>query len=151
MLSKLSRQPTHLGIIIAARMGELKTGGRIDSTPLSLIIGSMVAAYLLFSLSFKNVIEESPFARRIANFGMVPGMVVAMLVGWVLGEHPLPHIQWGITQPDFRLMPDYLIFAVGAPDLDMFLLAIPTAIIAYVIAFGDILVARASLIPTEIK
>lgn len=131
-----------IGAGIAALMGELKSGGRIDSTPLSLIIGSMVAAYILFSLSFKNVIEESALARRIANFGMVPGMVVAMLVGWIVGEYPLPDIQWGITQPDFGLMTEYLIFAVGAPDLDMFLLAIPTAIIAYVIAFGDILVGR---------
>ena len=131
-----------IGAGIAALMGELKAGGRIDSTPISLIAGSVVAAYILFSLSFKNVIEQSAFARRIANFGMVPGMVIAMLVGWGVSEYPLPDIEWGITNPDFTLMADYLIFAVGAPSLDMFLLAIPTALIAYVIAFGDILVGR---------
>ena len=131
-----------IGAGIAALMGELKTGGRINSTPISLIAGSVVAAYILFSLSFKNVIEQSAFARRIANFGMVPGMVIAMLVGWAVSEYPLPTIQWGITNPDFALMADYLIFAVGAPSLDMFLLAVPTALIAYVIAFGDILVGR---------
>lgn len=131
-----------IGAGIAALMGELKAGGRIDSTPISLIAGSVVAAYILFSLSFKNVIEQSAFARRIANFGMVPGMVIAMLVGWSVSEYPLPNIEWGITNPDFALMADYLIFAVGAPSLDMFLLAVPTALIAYVIAFGDILVGR---------
>lgn len=131
-----------IGAGIAALMGELKAGGRIDSTPISLIAGSMVAAYILFSLSFKNVIEQSVFARRIANFGMVPGMVVAMLVGWGVAEYPLPEIEWGITQPDFALMSEYLVFAVGMPDLQMFVLAIPTALIAYVIAFGDILVGR---------
>lgn len=131
-----------IGAGIAALMGELKSGGRIDSTPISLILGSVVAAYILFSLSFKNVIEQSVLARRIANFGMVPGMVVAMVVGWLVGEYPLPDIQWGITQPDFALMADYLVFAVGMPDIEMFLLAIPTALIAYVIAFGDILVGR---------
>ena len=131
-----------IGAGIAALMGELKSGGRVDNTPVSLIAGSIVAAYILFSLSFKHVMEQSALARRIANFGMVPGMVVAMLVGWGFKEYPLPNIQWGITQPDFALMADYLVFAVGAPSLDMFLLAIPTALIAYVIAFGDILVGR---------
>ena len=131
-----------IGAGIAALMGELKSGGRVDTTPVSLIAGSIVAAYILFSLSFKNVMEQSVLARRIANFGMVPGMVIAMFVGWIFKEYPLPDIKWGITQPDFGLMADYLIFAVGAPSLDMFLLAIPTALIAYVIAFGDILVGR---------
>jgi xanthine/uracil/vitamin C permease (AzgA family) len=129
-----------IGAGIAAMMGELKAGGRIDSTPISLIVGSVVAAYILFSLSFKNVVEQSVLARRIANFGMVPGMLVAMAVGWIVGEYPLPDIQWGITHPDFSLMSDYLVMSVGWPGLDMFLLAIPTALIAYVIAFGDILV-----------
>ena len=67
-------------------------------------------------------------------------MLIAMVVGWAVSEYPLPDIQWGITQPDFGLMMNYLVFSVGMPSLDMFLLAIPTAIIAYVIAFGDILV-----------
>jgi len=129
-----------IGAGIAALMGELKTGGRVDVTPISLLIGSIISAYILFSLSFKNVVDESSLAKRIANFGMVPGMIIAMIIGWVSGEYPLPDIEWGITQPDFALMFQYLTFTVGFPGWDVFLLAIPTAIIAYVIAFGDIIV-----------
>ncbi len=40
-------------------------------------------------------------------------------------------------------MKDYLIFNVGMPDTRTLLLAFPTAMIAYVIAFGDILVGKA--------
>ena len=129
-----------IGAGIAAMMGELKTGGRIDNTPISLLIGCIVSAYVLFSLSFKHFVEHSRFAKLISNFGMIPGMIIAMLVGWAVSEYPLPTIEWGITQPDFKLMANYLIFNVGMPSTDMFLLAIPTALIAYVIAFGDILV-----------
>lgn len=129
-----------IGAGIAAMMGELKVGGRVDSTPISLIIGSIVCAYILFSLSFKNVINESKLAKQIANYGMVPGMIIAMIVGWVVGEYPVPDIQWGITQPDFDLMWQYLVFSQGYPSWDVFMLAIPTALIAYVIAFGDIIV-----------
>ena len=129
-----------IGAGIAAMMGELKSGGRIDATPISLLIGSLVSAYILFSLSFKNIVETNKFAKMLANFGMIPGLFVAMIIGWVVGEYPLPVIEWGITKPDFGLMTQYLVFNVGMPSLDMLLLAIPTAIIAYVIAFGDILV-----------
>lgn len=129
-----------IGAGMAALMGELKLGGRIDATPISLIVGAVISAYVLFSLSFKNVIEGNSFAKKVANFGMVPGMIIAMLVGWAVGEYPLPDIKWGITQPDFALMVEYLPFTVGFPNWDVFLLAIPTALIAYVIAFGDIIV-----------
>ena len=129
-----------IGAGIAAMMGELKVGGRIDATPISLIAGAIVSAYVLFSLSFKNVAQTSSIARKIATFGMVPGMVIAMIVGWTTGEYALPDIEWGITQPDFALMGQYLAFSVGFPGWDTFLLAIPTAIIAYVIAFGDIVI-----------
>ena len=129
-----------IGAGIAAMMGELKTGGRIDATPISLLIGSIVSAYILFSLSFKHIVETSKVAKMISNFGMIPGLLLAMIVGWVVGEYPWPTIEWGITQPDFGLLAKHLVFEAGAPSMDMFLLAIPTAIIAYVIAFGDILV-----------
>src|SRR5690606_40254108 len=77
-----------IGAGIAAMMGELKAGGRVDNTPISLIVGAVISAYILFSLSFKNVIEQSAIARKIANFGMVPGMIIAMIMGWSVGEYP---------------------------------------------------------------
>ena len=129
-----------IGAGIAALMGELKVGGRVDATPISLLLGAIISAYILFSLSFKNIVNESSLAKRIANFGMVPGMIIAMVIGWSTGEYALPAIEWGITKPDFGLMFEYLTFTVGFPGWDVFLLAIPTALIAYVIAFGDIIV-----------
>lgn len=73
---------------------------------------------------------------------MVPGMLIAISVGILVGEYPMPDIQWGITQPDFVGMWHYLPFNIGFPDLDVFLMAIPTAVIAYIIAFGDIIVGQ---------
>ena len=129
-----------IGAGIAALMGELKFGGRVDTTPISIIIGSLVSAYVLFSLSFKDVIKKNPFAKQLANFGLVTGLIAAIIIGWIVGEYPLPDIQMGITQPDFGLMWNYLVFSTGLPSYDVFLLAIPTALIAYVIAFGDIII-----------
>ncbi len=132
-----------IGAGIAALIGEIKTGGRVEATPISLIIGAVISAYVLFSVSFKYTIQHNRFAKMIANLGMISGMLIAMIIGWAIGEYPLPNIEWGITQPNFSSMTDYLIFSVGLPDISVFLLAFPTAMIAYVIAFGDILVGKA--------
>lgn len=132
-----------IGAGIAALMGEIKIGGRIEATPISLIIGAIISAYVLFSVPFKHIMQHNRFAKMLANLGMISGMLIAMVIGWVVGEYPLPDVQWGITQPDFALMTDYLIFNVGMPDISVFILAFPTAMIAYVIAFGDILVGKA--------
>ncbi|MCB1353376.1 MAG: hypothetical protein KDK03_11625 [Rhodobacteraceae bacterium] len=129
-----------IGAGIAALMGELKEGGRIEATPISLIAGSLLAAYLMFSLSFKAHCARHPIAKKIADFGMVPAMVAAMIIGVIVGEYQVPAVEWGITRPDFGLLLDYSPLGVGLPGYEVFLLAIPTAIIAYVIAFGDIIV-----------
>ena len=65
-----------IGAGIAALMGEISTEGRLMSTPISLILGSLVAFYLLFSLSFKNLVDKSNIAKMIANYGLVPAMVI---------------------------------------------------------------------------
>lgn len=132
-----------IGAGIAALMGEIQVGGRVEATPVSLIIGAIISGYVLFSVSFKYTIQHNRFAKMIANLGMISGMFAAMIIGWVIGEYPLPDIEWGITQPNFGAMTDFLIFNVGLPDISVFLLAFPTAMIAYVIAFGDILVGQA--------
>ncbi len=131
-----------IGAGIAALMGEIEAGGRLAETPISLALGGLVCLYLMFSLSFKGFVASNPIARKIANYGMVPGMVVAILVGFATGEYNVPEVQWGVTQPAFGELWNYLPFTVGFPDASVFLLAIPTAVIAYIIAFGDIIVGK---------
>lgn len=131
-----------IGAGIAALIGEIDAGGRLANTPISLVLGSLICLYLMFSVSFKGLTERVPFARKIVNYGMVPGMIVAILTGIAVGEYPMPDVKWGITAPDFAGMWTYLPFSVGFPEAKVFLLAVPTAVIAYIIAFGDIIVGQ---------
>ncbi len=131
-----------IGAGIAALIGEIDAGGRLANTPVSLVLGSLICLYLMFSVSFKGLTERLPFARKIVNYGMVPGMLVAIFIGIAVGEYNMPDVKWGITAPAFGEMWNYLPFTVGFPDAQVFLLAVPTAIIAYVIAFGDIIVGQ---------
>ncbi|MFW5639859.1 MAG: solute carrier family 23 protein [Thermodesulfobacteriota bacterium] len=129
-----------LGAGVAAFMGELKMGGRIVNTPISIGLGSLVCFYMLFSVSFIKLRERNGLAKLLGKYGMVPAMILAIVVGMLVKEYPVPDIRFGITIPAFQEMWNYLPFTVGFPGLDLFIKAIPTAIIAYIIAFGDVIV-----------
>ncbi len=131
-----------LGAGVAAFMGELKIGGRIPKTPIALSAGSLICFYMLFSASFVNFKQKNKFAALLGKYGMVPAMLLCILIGVLTKEYPLPTIEWGITVPAFKEMWNYLPFTVGFPTVDMFITAIPTAIIAYIIAFGDVIVGE---------
>jgi len=131
-----------LGAGVAAFMGELKVGGRIPSTPIAIGLGSLICFYMLFSNSFLKLRERNGFARLLGKYGMVPAMVLSIVIGMIVKEYPLPEIQMGITIPAFAEMWNYLPFKVGFPSADMFIAAVPTAIIAYIIAFGDVIVGE---------
>jgi len=134
-----------IGAGIAALLGEIQTGGRLAETPISLVIGSFVAIYLLFSLSFKKLSAKNKFARLLSNAGIVPALLIAIIIGWSFGEYKLPNIEWGINLPAFGEMWNYLPFTIGFPGMGLYIAAIPTAIIAYIIAYGDIVVGSALL------
>jgi len=131
-----------IGAGIAAITGEISTGGRAATTPISVALGFIIIAYMLFSESFQETIRSNRWARRIVNYGMVPGMIIAMFIGWGVGEYKLPNVEMGINAPNFSGLIDYLPFTLGWPSLEMLWMAVPTAIIAYIIAFGDIIVGQ---------
>ncbi|WP_133492078.1 solute carrier family 23 protein [Alcanivorax sp. 24] len=131
-----------IGAGIAAITGEISEGGRVANTPISLVVGGLICLYFMFSASFQEYVKQFPLARKIVNYGMVPGMLVAIGVGIAVGEYKMPELQWGITRPAFAQLWQYLPFAHGLPDAKVFLYAVPTAVIAYVIAFGDIIVGQ---------
>lgn len=129
-----------LGAGMAAFMGELKIGGRIPKTPIAIGLGSLICFYMLFSVSFLKLRQRNRIAKLLGKYGMVPAMILAIAIGMLVKEYPLPDIAFGITIPAFAGMWDYLPFTVGFPSADLFFKALPTAIIAYIIAFGDVIV-----------
>jgi len=141
-----------LGAGVAAIIGKYcfsPTGTGITKYPFSITIGGLVALYLLFSKGFtERVRKEGPDSKsifvKIANYGMVPGIIVGILVGWIVGEIPLPKFEGGIIFiPHLKeLIEGYSIFGVGIPPLKIWMAAVPMALVAYIIAFGDMIVGR---------
>jgi hypothetical protein len=129
-----------IGAGIAAVMGEINQDGTLFQSPISMIIGGILCLYIMFSMHFKKLYRKNQFFKRIANLGIVPAILVAMFVGWLTQEYPSPAIEWGITIPNLGELWNVTIFGVGFPSLDMIIGAIPLGLLAYIIAYGDIIV-----------
>ncbi|WP_300344390.1 hypothetical protein [Nesterenkonia sp.] len=141
-LPKFIKAGILIGAGIAALLGEISEGESVVETPVSIVVGALLSFIFLFSLSFRRLAEKNKLARLISSYGRIPPMLIAIAIGWAVAEYPRPDVECCIAKPDFVGMFSYTPFAVGLLPAEVFLLAIPTAIIAYVIAFGNMVVGN---------
>ncbi len=129
-----------LGGGIAAVIGEMKTGGRFGGYPIAITVGVIIAFFCLFSPQFSFMRSKSKFWNSLGKYGMLPAIFVAVILGPIVGELPWPTIELGsiIMIPDFAgLIREVSPFGIGWPSIDVWVKAIPMAVVAYIIAFGD--------------
>ncbi len=133
-----------LGAGFSAIISEIKVGGRFMKSPWSIGIGTFIAFYLLWSVSFKKWQGENKFMKNIGRYGYVPALIIGSVVGLMVKEIPMPSIEWGIFIPrvseQFATMS---VFGYGFPPISHLISAIPTAIVVYIILFGDWLIIDA--------
>ncbi|MFZ5650344.1 MAG: hypothetical protein ACOY4I_05785 [Bacillota bacterium] len=113
--------------------------------PISMTVGIIVAFFLLYARGFKEMKKNGgSIVGVFAKYGMVPGIIAAMVIGFAVGEVPWPKVtQWGFFVPHFgEVFRTFSAIGVGFPTLSMFVAAVPMAIVAYVIAFGDIIIGQ---------
>lgn len=140
-----------LGAAVAAVTGkygflsEAAGGIGFAKFPISMTVGIIIAFFLLYARGFKEMKKKGgSVIATFAKYGMVPGVIGAMIVAFAVGEAPLPTVdQWGFFVPHFgEVFATYSGLGVGFPTLSMFVAALPMAIVAYIIAFGDIIVGQ---------
>lgn len=145
-----------MGAAVAAVTGKYgflsaaKGGKGFALFPFSITAGMVVAFFLLFSVGFKEMrlkAQSGSFIGFVAKYGMVPGIIAGMIVGIISGEIPMPTIDsWGFFIPQFKtVFTTWSVFGVGLPSLDVFIAAFPMAVVAYIIAFGDLIVGETLL------
>ena len=139
-----------LGAAIVAFQSTIMPGGRMEGNEISTIIGMVITFLILYSIHYKNASNKSKILKQIGVYGLLPGMVVAMIVGTIIGELPAPSIEWGLTSLPFREAFNALsVFTNGFPPLSYFMASIPLAIAIYFIGFGDIVTAHAIIEETD--
>lgn len=137
------------GIILGAGVSAItmifKDGGKFEVMPYTTTICLIVAFYLLFSNGFKRLSTKNKAFETIANLGILPAVLIAVIVAPLVGESAWPQIEWGFSSPDFAtLWTEWVPWgAVGWPTPIMFLQAIPTVLAIYIVLFGDVVQSKA--------
>lgn len=135
-----------IGAGFAAIFGEFQAEGRVWSMPITILVGAALGFFMMFSKSAAPLRERYSLFRFIAQYGIAIPFAVAYLFGILIGEVAKPAISWSfVALPLGEIFSSYSIFSVGVPPIDYFLQALPLAIAAYIIAFGDVLVASSLL------
>ncbi|WP_053956836.1 hypothetical protein [Inediibacterium massiliense] len=131
-----------LGAGLSAAINVMNT--KLKLAPLTIILSTILAYFFLFSKNFERMASHNKWIRILRNQGIVPAQVFAIIVGpYILKELPKPEILWGFTPINFGVVfKNYTLFGLGFPELKLFLAAIPMAITAYIIAFGDFILAK---------
>lgn len=137
-----------MGAGFAAIFGEFAPGKRVDKLPITILVGAFVAFFCLFSQVFSAWRKKSKFWDTVGGLGMLPSVIVCIIVGVIVKEivydkfdvFPIFYV------PDFKgIWNSMSPFALGWPTGKMFLMAIPQAIVTYIIAFGDFVTSEALL------
>ncbi|MCD8254515.1 MAG: cytidylate kinase family protein [Oscillospiraceae bacterium] len=114
--------------------------------PISIVCGCIVTLLVLYSKRFAILKNNHRIFAEVAKYGMLPGLVVAMIVGFISGEIEVPSVQWGFIPFDYvSVFKNYSVFSIGLPSLQTFLTALPMAISVYIIAFGEIVTSESIL------
>ena len=106
--------------------------------PISTTLACVVCLVLVFSVPFQALKQRHRSLMLLASLGLLPGFIVAAVVGPLVGEVHFD-VQWGwLIPPIGETVAKMSPFSIGWPSAKLFLEAIPLVLIAYVIQFGDI-------------
>jgi len=133
-----------LGAGIAAVHSVVNKTGRMAGMEITIMTGAVICYLVLFSWRFQVAKDKNTFLMQLAKYGMLPGFIVAAIIGPIFKEIPMPDIQMGFSSLRFgELISGYTVFgAPGFPPVDYFIKAIPLVFAAYIIAFGDFVLAE---------
>jgi hypothetical protein len=118
----------------------------MSKMPVSFLTSAAFTFFILFSERAIAYRKRYGWFAWIASFGLAPGFVFGYLVGLITGEIKIPagvFDKFIISLPVSDLLGNFSVLAVGMPSAAMWIAAISLAIVAYVLAFGDILVLQA--------
>jgi len=124
-------------------------GGGIGLFSFSFTIAVILSFFILWSPRSLRYRRKAKWFAWVAKYGIAPTFIIGYIIGMALGEVPQPT---GVLDSGWIFVPKIADtynamspLVVGWPTGEMFAGAVSTAIIAYILAFGDILVAQAIL------
>ncbi len=151
----ISRFPISMrsGILLGAGFASLMrvfdpTEPFIGKMPIAFLVASLASFFILFSVRALEYRKRYGWFAWIAGFGIAPGFVLGYLVGLITGEIDAPvgvFDRFIIELPFGEMLGSFSAIGLGMPSLNHWVAGISLAIVAYVLAFGDILVLEAMI------
>lgn len=131
------------GILLGAAFAAFRQVFVVDAErfllqqPITTTIACAVALICLFSIPFQQLRERHRLLGVLAALGLMPGFLIAAVVGPLVGEVRY-EIEWGwllppVTEAFAKMSP----FHIGWPPLEMYIACLPLVLMTYVIQFGD--------------
>ena len=109
----------------------------IGDTPVAMFTILIICTITTFSEPFKRLAENNKILRIIGSLGLLPGFMIATLIGYFIGEISFD-IQSGFIAPPvnevYKLTSP---FSIGFPPMSYYLEVLPLVIIGYLLLFGD--------------
>lgn len=116
--------------------------GRLEKMPYTLPIVWGVVFLLMFSVWFSKAKDKVKVFKVMASMALLVGFLVAAVVGPLFGELSFD-IKMGWHIPQFgAYIKAVSPFSVGWPSLDIYIKALPLAVMIYIFVFGDLVLAN---------
>ncbi|TGN41123.1 hypothetical protein [Marinobacter confluentis] len=132
------------GIILGASIAALKRVFIDDADkflleqPIATTMAVAVCLIFTFSIPMQKLKERNRFFLMLGALGLLPGFLVAAMIGPLVGEVNFD-IEWGFMVPPLaEAFAKASPLVNGWPTIEMLAQSIPLALIAYIILFGDI-------------
>jgi hypothetical protein len=129
-----------LGAGINAVYARMATGGIMDTATWACMAGVIVVFFLMFSLRIRTKMDNNKLIAVMGNYSFLFAVLALFIVGGITGEFDYT----GVGSEGIIRIPDLSVlfgavspFAIGFATPDIWLQALPIALIAWVIAFGD--------------
>jgi len=118
----------------------------VGKMPIAFLVAAFLSFFILFSIRGMAYRQKYGWFAWIASFGIAPGFVIGYIVGLITGEIALPtgvFDRFIIALPFGEMFSSFSSLGLGMPSAAQWAAAVSLAIVAYVLAFGDILVLEA--------
>lgn len=109
----------------------------IGSAPISMIIILSICTITTFSEPFKRLAENNKILKIIGSLGLLPGFLLAGIVGYFVGEITFDIQSGFFFPPVVDVYEKTSPLSIGLPPTSYYLEVFPLVIIGYLLLFGD--------------
>tara|TARA_Y200000002_G_scaffold269352_1_gene224053 strand:+ start:2635 stop:4008 length:1374 start_codon:yes stop_codon:yes gene_type:complete len=109
----------------------------IGGTPIATFTILIICTVTTFSEPFKRMAENNKILNIIGSLGLLPGFIIAAIVGYLCGEINFNFENGFIVPPMGEVFELTSPLTIGFPEWSYFLEVLPLVCIGYLLLFGD--------------